>query len=160
MKNVIVGTGIFLFGVFIAWLVLSGADPDMKYLPIGGLIVIWVLAGLCLFLGGYMMVKVISDWMKLRKGDHPILNAIRTSDTSYLVWVYENITSVQGGGSDHQIWTFSKTGSKIILSVKKKRVRAIMNYLKQEFPNVTLGWTSEIEQEMSERFEKAKKTSE
>jgi hypothetical protein len=35
-----------------------------------------------------------------------------------------------------------------------------MNYLKQEFPNATLGWTQEIEQQMSDSFEKVKNAGE
>ena len=149
VKNVIVGGGIFLFGVFIAWLVLSGADSEMKDITIGGLIVIWVLAGLCLFFGFFITFQHIRNHLKVKKGDHPLVNAIEQGNKGYLIWIYEYVTQVQGGGSDHQIWAFSQDGEKHILSLKKKRIGEVMDYLSKEFPNAVVGYSEEIRDRMS-----------
>lgn len=152
VKNIIVGTGIFMFGVFIAWSVLSEADPEMAEIPIGGMIVIWTLAGICLFFGGFITFKQISDAIKMKSGDHPILLAIRNEDKDYLVWIYEYVTKVQGGGSDYQVWTFSRDGKKIHLSLKKHRIQDVIKYLATKFPNATLGYSDDIAAQMRDKF--------
>ena len=152
VKNVIVGTGIFLFGVFIVWLVVSGADPESKDMTMAGKIVIWVLAGLCLFFGFFITFMHLKNHFKVQRGDHPIIKAIENGDNGHLVWIYENITRVEGGGSDHQLWTFDRNGKQFILSVKAKRVQEVMAYLKEQFPSAVLGYTKEIEEQMNAYF--------
>jgi len=154
VKNVIVGTCIFLFGVFIAWLVLSGADSEMKDMGIGGYIVIWALAGICLFFGFFITFQHVRDHLRVKKGDHPIVKAIESGDKGHIIWMYEYITQVQGGGSDHQIWTFDREGKKFILSLKAKLVQEVMQYLKLQFPNAVLGYSEEIRENMSQSLGK------
>lgn len=149
VKSIIVGIGIFMFGAFIAWLILSGADSEMDDMGTGGLIVIWVLAGLCLFFGGAITFKQIKDALYLSQDKHPILNALKKGDRAYVIWVYEYVTQVNGGGSDHQVWVFSLDGKKHILSLKKKRIQEVIQYLTVQFPDATIGYSEEIKDQMS-----------
>ena len=153
-KNIIIGTCIIAFGVFITWLILSGADSEMDDIPLGGMIVIWTLAGLCLFFGGAITLKHISEAIKMRKGDHPVVNAIETGDKGYLVWIYENVISVQGGGSDHQIWSYTQDGKHHVMSLKAKRVKEVIKYLQEQFPQAVVGYSEEIKENMSISFGK------
>lgn len=153
-KNIIIGTCITAFGVFIAWLILSGADSEMDDIPLGGMIVIWTLAGLCFFFGGVITMKHIREAINMRTGKHPIINAIESGDQGFLVWIYENVISVQGGGSDHQIWSYTKDGDHHVLSIKGKRVQEVLKYLKEQFPNVVVGYSDEIKDNMSRSFGK------
>lgn len=153
-KNIIIGTCITAFGIFIAWLVLSGADSEIDDMPIGGMIVIWTLAALCFFFGGVITIKHIKEAIGMRTGKHPVINAIESGDKGYLVWVYENVISVQGGGSDHQIWSYTRDGEQHILSLKGKRIKEVMTYLKEQFPNAVFGYSDEIRDNMSRSFGK------
>ena len=153
VKNVIVGGGIFMFGVFIAWM-LSGADSESEDMTIGGLIVIWTLAVLCLFFGFFITFMPVRDYLKVRKGDHPLVNAIEQGNKGYLIWVYEYVTQVQGGGSDHQVWAYSQDGEKHILSLKQKRIAEVIEYLSQQFPNAVVGYSEEIRERMSASLNK------
>lgn len=152
VKNIIVGSGIFLFGIFIAWLILSGADSEMEDMGTARMVVLWVLAGLCLLFGGVLIINPIRSFMQIKNGKHPVVQAIETGNQGFIIWVYEHITTVQGGGSDHQVWAFSEDGKKFILSIKGKRVKEVMEYLSQQFPQATFGWTEEIEQQMKNHF--------
>lgn len=149
-KNIIVGSCITLFGVFIVWLILSGADSEMDDMGVGGLIVIWILAGICLLFGGGITFMHVKDALRMKKGDHPVINAIEQGDKGFLVWVYEYVTQVQGGGSDHQIWAYDREGNKMVLSLKKKRVQEVMTYLSDQFPAMVVGYSEEIRAQMSE----------
>jgi hypothetical protein len=151
-KNIIVGSGIFLFGIFIVWLILSGADSEMDDMGVGGMVVLWILAGLCLLFGGVLIINPIRSFMQVKSGKHPVVHAIESGNKGFIVWIYENITQVQGGGSDHQIWAFTEDGKKLILSIKGKRVQEVINYLSQQFPNAVVGWTEDIEEQMQQYF--------
>jgi hypothetical protein len=152
VKNVIVGIGIFLFGVFIAWLVIPGTDSEMKDMTIAGFIVIWALAGCCLFFGFLITLQHIRHHIKMKKGNHPIVIALETGNNDHLVWIYEHVTSVQGGGSDHQIWTYDKNGAKFVMSLKAKRINKVIKYLQEQFPEAVFGYTEEIRISMSEKL--------
>jgi len=149
-KNIIVGTGITLFGVFIVWLVLSGADSEMDDMGVGGMIVIWILAGICLLFGIGITAMHIKDAIRMKKGEHPVVNAIQEGDKGFLIWMYEYVTQVQGGGSDHQVWAYDREGQKMILSLKKKRVQEVLKYLSEQFPNAVVGYSEEIREQMSQ----------
>lgn len=151
-KNIIIGSGIFLFGIFIVWLVLSGADSEMDDIGTGGMVVIWILAALCLLFGGVLIINPIRSYAQVKSGKHPIIHAINSGDKGYLVWIYEHITQVQGGGSDHQVWAFSGSGKKFILSIKAKPVQEVIGFLSKEFPNAVLGWSEDMEKQMKGHF--------
>ena len=154
VKNIIIGTCITAFGGFIAWLILSGADSEMDDIPAGGMIVIWTLAGLCFFFGGLITFKHVREAFALRSGKHPVLSAIKNGDKGYLVWIYENVISVQGGGSDHQIWSYSHDGKQHIMSIKGKRVKEVIKFLQEQFPNAVMGYSDEIRENMGQSFGK------
>lgn len=146
IKQLIIGIFIFAFGAFIAWLVLSGADSEMDDMSIGGMIVIWILCGLCLLFGGALIWMPIKTSRQVKSGNHPILKAIDTGDRGFVVWAYEHITQVKGGGKDHFVYVFTREGKQINLSVKGKRVQEILTFIQNEFPNAFIGFSEEQQQ--------------
>lgn len=157
VKNLSIGILLLSFGIFVAWLRETSTTIDNRNIPAGGFVIFWVMVGLFTFLGSFIIIKGINDAQKLRSDNLPILNAIKNGDKTFLIWIYEYITSVKGGVPDHQVRTYTRNGVSIIFSVRKKRVQDVMSYLKQEFPGATLGWTAEIEQQMNEYFDSIRK---
>lgn len=148
-KNIIGGAGITLFGVLIISLVVAGVDTEMKDMSTGGMIVIWLLAAICLLFGISIITVNLKGAIRMKKGQHPIVNAIQSGEKDFLIWMYEYVTKVKGGGSDHQVWAYDKDGNKVILSLRKKRVRKVLNYLSQEFPDAAVGYSEELRDKIS-----------
>jgi hypothetical protein len=155
IKNTIVGSGIFLFGVFIAWLILSGADPEP--MSVGGLIVLWVLAVICLFVGFCIVFFPVKAAADVRKGRHEVVRAIQQGDSSYVLWFYEYITQVKNGGSDHQVWIFGKDGRRFTIATNAKKAKEILEYLHQQFPPALYGYSKEFELLYEQKLEVTKR---
>lgn len=151
-KNIIVGSGIFLFGVFIVWLVLSGADSEADEIGTGGMIVLWSLVGCCLLFGGVLIINPIKSYFSVKSGKHPLVNAIQSGDKGYLVWIYEHVTSVQGGGTDHRIYIYNRDGKMTNLALKQKRIQPTIAFLAEQFPNAVLGYSDDIAARMKQEF--------
>ena len=149
VKNSIIGGGIFLFGAFIFWLVISGADPEMTTGIMVGCI---ILASICVLIGFGISFSCLKDYYKVKRGNHPVVNALINEDKNHLVWVYQHITQVKNGGANHQIWTFDKNGEKFILNLKAKRIDEAMIFLSKSFPNAVFGYSDEIRVQMEQRF--------
>lgn len=146
VKQLIIGSFIFAFGVFLVWLVFSGADSEMDDIGTGGMVVLWILIGLCLLMGGALIVIPIRTRMQLKSGNHPILAAIDRNDRGFVVWAYEHITQVKGGGKDHYVYVFSNAGKQINISTKGKRVEGILGFIQKEFPTAVIGYSEEQQQ--------------
>lgn len=152
IKKIIVALFIFLFGVFIVWLILSGADSEMDDVGTGGMVVLWVLGGLCLFIGAVLSWISFKSIAQVRSGNHPIVAAIENGDKGHLVWIYQFTASVQGGGKDHSVWAFSSNGKHYALNVKAKRIQPIIKYLAAQFPQAAVGYTDEIATQMKSQY--------
>jgi len=107
-------------------------------------VVIWILAGLCVLIGGFTVYNVIKGKMLRSKGTHPLLHAIENKETDFAVWMYENVSSVKGGGSSHAIYITTKYDKLITITVKGKRVQELLKYLHSQFPSAELGYSDEI----------------
>ena len=156
-KHAIIGICIFIFGAFIIWLALSGVDSSADDMGTGGKIVLWVLALLCVFIGLLLVFKQMKTSSQIKNGKHPLINAINQNDASYLLWVYENVVNVKGGGSNHQVWAVAKGGNRYTIEAKKDKIEGIINYLASKFPQAEVGYSKEIEIEISKQI-KANKT--
>lgn len=143
VKNFIIGFFILAFGAFITWMIIADVDKSSD-VGEGGLVILWILAGICLFFGGFLCFKVIQGKLQRAKGTHPLLNAIENNQGDFIVWMYEHVSSVKGGGSSHAIWMHRKDGKLITISAKEKRVKELLNYLHQQFPYADLGYTDEF----------------
>ncbi|UKN00132.1 hypothetical protein K6119_10340 [Paracrocinitomix mangrovi] len=156
-KKSIIATFILLFGVFMLWLILSGADSEMDEVGVGGLIVLWVLIAICILIGGFILFQSIKSTMDIKNGKHGIVAAINEGNKGYLIWIYEHVTSVKGGGSDHYIYAYADNGQLHTISIKKKRVKGIFDFLSTHFPNAVLGYDDEIAKRMNENLKHIKK---
>lgn len=155
-KHAIIGICIFLFGVFIIWLGLSGVDKSADEMGTGGKIVLWVLALLCLFMGFLLVFKQMKTTSQVKGGKHPLVNAINQNDGTYLLWIYENVVHVKGGGSNHQVWAVGKEGKRYTIEAKKDKIEGIINYLGNKFPQALVGYSKEIEQQISAQLKSSK----
>ncbi|MCG8575521.1 MAG: hypothetical protein MI810_11600 [Flavobacteriales bacterium] len=142
-RKVLVGAiFIGLFGIFILWLLLSGVDKSSKP-EAGGSVIIWILLIACLLIGGLMSYKAISDLRKLSKGTHPLIAAIQSKQTDFIVWMYEHV--LQGrAGPTHNIWMQTKDGKQMTFTLKPKKIQPMLNYLHSQFPSADLGYSKEL----------------
>ncbi len=152
VKSIVVGLFILVFGVFIIWLMLSGADSEMDDIPLGGMIVLWALAALTVFAGLLLIYIPVKTKRQINNGNHPILSAMDRNDHTFIVWIYEHITQVQGGGSNHQIYIFLKNGKRINIGSNQNQSQEIIHYLSSEFPDAILGYSEENESLHKERI--------
>jgi len=143
VKNFIVGFFIFAFGAFIAWMIIADVDKSSD-VGEGGMVILWILAGICLLLGGFMCFKVVQGKIQRSNGTHPLLSAIERNEGDFIVWMYEHVSSIKGGGSSHAIWLHRKDGKLITVTVKGKRVKELLQYLHSQFPYADLGYTDEL----------------
>ena len=151
-KKFFVGLFILLFGAFLLWLVLSGADSEMKEMSGIGMVVLWALVVICLFIGGLIMLQPIRTYWMIKTANHPIINAIENSEEDVVVWMYQHTTSVKGGGSDHRLWIHTKDGKQHSLALSEHKVQKALAYLSEQFPRAKLGYSEEIKKEMKQRL--------
>ena len=147
-KKIAVGSFVFAFGLFIMWMMLSGGESKSDDISNGGQIVIWALVVICIGSAGLIGGQAVRTKIQLKSGKHPLLQAIDSGDTGHLVWIYENVSGVKGGGSDHYIYAYNSENKLYTLSLKKKRIAEAMQYLQSKFPDAVFGYSDEIVAQM------------
>lgn len=95
VKSVIVGGFIAAFGLLIIFMML--ADLGMEDVTTAGIVILWVLAILCIVVGFIAIYKPIRNNQLIKKGQHPLINAINNKDQDFVQWYYEYIVEVSAG---------------------------------------------------------------
>ncbi len=134
----IIGGLVFAVGLLILWGLIADVDPTAGAglkIGIGFLVALFLLTG-----GAIVGIPLWGD-IKARNGKHSLINAIDRSDSNFLLWYYEYITQVKGGGTDHQVWMHCADGKRYFIAAKSSKVAAIMTYLQIKFPNARAGHT-------------------
>lgn len=147
-KKTIVGSSVLAFGVFIIWMIMSGADSTPDDIGGGGQIIIWAVVIICLGVGGIIGGQAVRSTYQIRSGKHPLLQSIISGDTAHLVWIYENVNSIKGGGSNHYIYAYNSDNKLYTVSLKKKYIAEAMQYLQGKFPDAVFGYSNEIVEQM------------
>jgi hypothetical protein len=111
-------------------------------------IVYWVVGILFIALGVFMLYKSISDLNKIKAGELPLLRAIATKDSGFIVWMYvqEIKSSVEGVkvGTTNNVMIFDRNHkSESILLGRKENPHDLLNYLSTCFPDAKIGYTPE-----------------
>lgn len=153
-KTVIVGSFIFAFGVFILWLILSGVDSESDEIGTGGMVVLYILVAICLFFGFFIPFKAIQANLQVKRGKHPLINAIKNQDQGFVFWIYEHIVQAKGGVSDHHVYIITNEGKQLTISAKKKNARRILQFLHEQFPSAYYGWSDDTNAIYKEKFRK------
>lgn len=144
-KSFIIGLFILAFGAFMIWLDLSGVDK--KGISGSGKIVLYVFAGLFIAVGLLMVVRHLKNTSKIKNGEHALINAVNGTNDHYVLWFYENIIQVRGGGTAHQIFIFGKDKKNYNVNVAKAKVPEMLQYLNFKFPGALKGYSKELQAE-------------
>lgn len=149
VKILIIGIVIFFIGLPIA-----GAnfydESKMSY---------WIFGLLFIGLSLFMIIKPIRDLSSLKSDSHPILNAIKTGDKNFIVWIYikEIISNVEGVkvGKSNNVVIVTKMNKTMELVINRRTSPdELINYVKSEFPNALVGFTNENSEKVKALFKK------
>jgi len=151
-KNRIIGMVFTLVATFgFAGIVIKGTGT----VTTGGVIALYVLLGLILLIGIFTVVKSAQAASQIKNGKHPLIQAILSGDTSFVVWFYQQITTTKNVDADiaaaHQIWVCDRNNKHTIISVKGRQASDVLNYLAGKFPNALMGYSKENQQEYKSR---------
>lgn len=142
-KSFIIGICIAAFGAFMIWLSVSGIDK--QGLSSGGKIALYIFSGLFILIGLLMVFIHLKNSSKIKSGEHGLVNSINGSDQTYVLWFYENIVHVKGGGTAHQIFIFGRDKKQYNIGLPKSKVPEALHYLNFKFPNALQGFSKEIQ---------------
>lgn len=149
IKNTLIGFGILAFGLFIIWLGMSGVDSEMDKMSTGGQITLYVFAAIFVLAGFLVMFIPLKNSWQIKKGKHPLINAIQNNDQHYVKWFYEHVIHVKSSGiksgTNHQIWMMCKGKKQIVISISKDQAAEVISYLSDKFPYAMKGWTEEYQ---------------
>lgn len=145
IATIITGICIFLFGAGLIALAITGADP--KGNSTGQKVFLVLFGILCAAVGGLILFVQIRTSRWIKQGRHPLINAIKSGDTSFVLWFYEQIFKVKNGGSSYQIWIMCNGNRHFIINLGFKNSKAadIMKYLTEKFPSAVQGYSKENE---------------
>ncbi|MBK9592300.1 MAG: hypothetical protein IPO32_12675 [Crocinitomicaceae bacterium] len=154
IKMAIIGIGISAFGIFVVWLGLSGADPEMQQMSTSTIVILSIFGGLFLLVGLLLIILPVRASLNIKNGKHKLLNAIQENDTAYALWIYEYVTKVRSGpasNTDHKIWIMCADKNHFSIDVKKNKAQEVIDYLVTKFPDAVIGYTKEIEEEYNKK---------
>lgn len=143
VKNIIIGIFILAFGAFIIWLQASGVDKQGT--TVAGSVVLYTLAGLCLLIGFMLIYLPVKASSQIKNGKHPLVNAINNNDSGYVIWFYEYVVQVKGGGTAHQVWVYGQDKKRYTISTKRVKTTDVLEYLAGKFPSAMCGYSKELE---------------
>lgn len=110
-----------------------------------------VFGGLITALGLIAIIRTIVAATK-----NPLVNAIKSGDREFLVWVYNkqiNTTAGHDGptlGTSQNVVLYYKDGKNLELTLgKKSDPVAFVQFLKQEFPNAHVGYSDDTRDAVS-----------
>lgn len=140
-RNRIVAVFLLLFGAF----ALAGALTQGGKTSLGGMITLYVLGGLCVLMGVFLIIKSSQAISQMKNGDHPLAKAILTNDQSFILWFYQQITTVNNSdvASARQINLGDRNNKIHMVTVKAAEVAEVMDYLANHFPHAMVGYTDE-----------------
>lgn len=153
-KMLIIGVSIFLFGVFLIWLVASGADSEMEP-GSGTAIAMWIFGSIVALLGVLMMALPVVASSRIKNGKHKLINAVLQNDTGYALWIYEHVIRVKSGpasNTNHQVWIMARDKKQYQLGCKKAKVAEVITYLAGKFPDAILGHSPELESQYHQKL--------
>lgn len=119
----------------------------------------WIMGLLFTGLGLLMVIKPILDILSINSDTHPILKSIQSGTKDFIVWVYiKEITSKVEGvkvGKSNNVVIVTKLNKMIELVLNNKTSPdELIDYVKSQFPNALVGYTSENSEKVKSLFKK------
>jgi len=137
----------------ITLLVIGGFVYIPFFVSDGGMAAL-IIASIISLMGLFVVIKAVKSLRSIRNGEHPVLNAIIKKNSSYLIWIYNEITTTNTNGyeSTHctvRMFTKNKRHSYSLIVKSIEDANGLLHYLGESFPDAYVGYDDEIRAKMS-----------